>query len=69
MTSIDIRTTLLRFFYVPWVVDLLYLVCALCTGCHKLLALLLGAIGRLGSMFVVIPGHLLCHFHHENMPI
>ena len=38
------------------------LVCDWCTVCHGLFALPLGVIGRLWSVIVVLPGHLLYYF-------
>ena len=45
---------------------LLSLVYGLCTVCHGMFALPLGVIGRLSSVTVAIPGHLL---FYKSMPI
>ena len=39
-----------------------FFVCSLCTVCHGLFACPLGVIGRLWSVIVAIPGHLLYYF-------
>ena len=43
-------------------VTLPFLVCDLCTVCLGLCALPLGVTGRLCSVFVALPGHLLNYF-------